>query len=458
MFQLFNKTLHDPDLPHLGIVTDPMAMASVFARNLNATLAKRYWQIENCAIERVQYHWGKSRHCRLLYRVNLQDALGKKFNQWFWSELLSNGRAHRKFEAALDSPCLQNGVWQPVQFWPELNMIVWSFPNDPEMPGLVKAADPDFVQAQVNGHLSTWGLQDDWRCEETALQRVKYMPGKRCVLRYHVRLIDSSGENRRLSFYSKTYRDTAGELHYQILQKVYEHLGGHINIPRPLLYMNEACTFWQEPWEGRPIMEVLNDLDWNVLFPHLAAVLSAFHQSECPDLPFAGHWDEVLDSAQEDAAKLGWFFPQYRSRLSNALTILTAAKAGLAQHPIPQVPIHGAIRLEQIVTRRNEVALVDFDAAGLGDPLYDVAEFLVSLQYLQFNYDFSHRLAHAAELFKRSYQKQVPWDLNPQRLAWYSVAFLMAKMIGSLKHLDRCALQKFDSLLEIMEGWLKLLR
>ncbi len=453
-----NTNWRDPELPHLGIVTDPMAMASTFAKNLRATLSQRKWQVENCALERVQYHWSKCHHCRLLYRVNLRDAGGQKFDQWFWGEHWSNGRVQRKFEEAQDSPFLQNGIWQPVQLWPELNMVVWSFPNDPEMPGLVKAADPAFVQSQVNANLPIWGLGDDWRSEPITIKRVKYMPGKRCVLRYHLRLVNSRGESRDLSFYSKTYHDSASTFHYQVLQKVYEHLRDRINIPRPLAYLKEARTFWQEPWEGRPLMEMLNDLDWDELFPRLATVLATFHQSRCQDLPAAGNWDDVLDSAQEDALKLGWFFPQYRGRLAAALAALLAAKEELTKQEIPVVPIHGAIRLEQIVARGNEVALVDFDAAGLGDPLYDVAEFLASLQYMEFTYGFSHRLSRAAELFTISYQQQVPWALNPQRLAWYSVAFLLSKMLGSLKHLDRVALQRFEAILAIIEGEVKLLR
>jgi hypothetical protein len=355
-----------------------------------------------------------------------------------------------------------------VQLWPELNLVVWSFPNDPEMPGLVKAADPAFVQSQVNANLSIWGLHDDWRCEPITLTRVKYMPGKRCVLRYHLRLVDSRGESRELSFYSKTYHDSSGAFHYEVLQKIYDHLSDQINIPRPLAYLKEACTFWQEPWEGWPLIEMLNDLDWDELFPRLATVLATFHQSQCQacpakalaggDLSTAGHWDDMLDSAREDAAKLGWCFPQYRGRLAEALAALMTAKTVLTEQEMPAVPIHGTIRLEQIVASGDAVALVDFDAARLGDPLYDVAEFLTSLQYMEFSYGLSRRLSHAAELFTTSYQKQVSWALDPQRLAWYSVAFLLSKMLGSLRHLDRVALQRLEAILEIIEGKIKLLR
>ena len=458
MLQTFSTTWQDPSLPYLDIVTDSRAMAYRFAQNLRMTLLQQKWQVENCALERLQYHWSKCHHCRLLYRVNLRDASGQKFDQWFWGELWSNDRVQRKFEEAQHSPFLQNGIWQPVQLWPELNMIIWSFPNDPEMPGLLKATDLAFVQSQVNANLAAWGLRGDWRCVPHTLKRVKYMPGKRCVLRYHLRLVDSRGQSRDLSFYSKTYHDSASTFHYQVLQKVYDHLHNRINIPRPLVYLKEACTFWQEPWEGRPLVEMLDNLEWNELFPRLATVLATFHQSQCQDLPEAGNWDEVLDSAQEDTLKLGWFFPQYRSRLNAALAALLAAKANLTKQEVPVVPIHGAIRLEQLVARHDEVALVDFDAAGLGDPLYDVAEFLASLQYMEFSYGFPHRFARAAELFMASYQQQVPWVVNPQRMAWYTVAFLLSKMLGSLKHLDRGVLQRFEAVLEIIESRLKFLR
>jgi hypothetical protein len=456
MTTIEKKFFVDPKLPHLSVVTDPMAMASVFAKNFHPMLSALGWQVENCALERVQHHRG--RLCRLLYRITLRDANGKRADHWFFGDLVRQGSGRRKFEEAQAKEFLSNGIWQAVNLWPDLEMVVRAFPNDPEMSGLLKAVDPAFVRSQINANISAFGLDEKWQCERVDFVRVKYMPGKRCVLRCHARLIDPAGESRDLAFYSKTYRDGISGFHYQVLKKAYDHFGQVVNIPRPVTHLDEAHTFWQEPWEGRPLIDMLEELDWEKLFPRLAGVVAAFHHSHCPDLPPADGLDKILASAEDDARKLAELLPQYRPPLDAAVAALAATKEILAGQNVPVVPLHGAIRIEQIVAREDEVALVDFDAASLGDPLADVTEFLTSLQYLEFSHGFVHeRLSEAAALFKTSYQKQVSWRLEPRRMAWYAVAFLIGKMYGSMKHLDRTVLSKFDSITELMESWISAL-
>jgi len=444
----------DPKLLHLDVATDPVAMVPIFAENFRASLAALDCQIENCAIERIQYRRG--RRCRLLYRLNLRNRDGAKKDQWFYGKLVRPGQTRRQYEEALATGNLQNGLWPAVTLLPDLEMVVWTFPNDPEMPGLVKAADLSFVQAQINANLAAFGLADDWRSEKAAFERVKYMPGKRCVLRYHARLQNYAGENRELSFYSKTYSDGRSRFHFQVLRQVYDQLARAINIPRPLLHFDAANTLWQEPWEGRPLLEKLDTVDWEELFPRLAAGLASFHQSAGASLPPVNTLEQAFDSAQEDAQMLGWLLPEYHLHFAEILTKLTIAKEVLAAQPAPATPIHGAIRLEQFVARDREVALVDFDAVALGDPLYDVAEFLTSLQYLEFTAGFSRqRLSRAAELFKTNYEKQAGSKLLPPRLGFYAISALLSKMHDTMKNLDAKAMEQFEAILEIMEGWLQ---
>jgi hypothetical protein len=90
----------------------------------------------------------------------------------------------------------------------------------------------------------------------------------------------------------------------------------------------------------------------------------------------------------------------------------------------------------------------------LGDPLYDVAEFLASLQYLEFTAGYSRpRLSQAATLFKTSYEKQTPWKLPPSRLAFYAISALLSKMHDAMKNLDMNAMRKFDAIFEILDDW-----
>ena len=428
-------------------------MAGVFARKLQDTYAHLNFKLEDCALERVQHRRG--RRCRLLYRLHLRDEEGRPHEQWFYGKLVRSGQAQRQFEEALYSHELKNGMWKPVELWPELNLIVWAFPNDPDMPGLLEATDLAHVQAHLNANLAQWGLEALWHCTTLRCTRVKYMPGKRCVLRYHAELAHPNGATQSLSFYSKTYSDGMSRFHFQNLREAHRHLG-KINIPRPILHWEEANTYWQEPWEGVPLIDVLPELNWKELFPRLARVLADFHQSRCEALPQADMLDRAFDSAAEDAERLAVILPRYEAQMHEALHVLRAQREHLARAGAPLVPIHGAIRLEQIVAREYEFALVDFDAAGLGDPHYDLAEFLSSLEYLRFTRGWERaRLAHAMAWFQAAYAQNVSWQIESDRIAWYAVVSVLGKLHDSLKNLDRAALARIDAIVACMQEWLQ---
>ncbi len=444
--------LADPKLPHLSEVIDAAAMAERFAGAFQTTLATLRARVENCAIERVQYRPG--RRCRVLYRLNLREASGNKSEQWFYGKLMRPGQAQREYEKALVDENLRNGAWQPVTIWPDLEMVVWTFPNDPRMPQLAKAVDPRRIREHIDANLKVWGLSRAWRCTEVAVEPVKYMPGKRCVLRCHAHLASSFGESRTLSFYSKSYGDAMSHYHFKVLAKVHQQLGHVINIPRPLLHWDETNTFWQEPCAGRPLIDVLEEYNWEELFPRLGRVLASFHQSRCAGLLQFDALEHACDSAQEDAESLGWLVPEQREFFQRTLEVLTSAKEKLARAHFPSAPIHGALRLEQIVAAGQEVALVDFDAAAFGDPLYDVAEFIASLQYLAFTRGLApQRLARAAELFQKSYAQHAPWPLDSQRLAWYAVVSLLSKAHDTWKNLDARAMAHGAAIVQLVEAW-----
>jgi thiamine kinase-like enzyme len=110
-----------------------------------------------------------------------------------------------------------------------------------------------------------------------------------------------------------------------------------------------------------------------------------------------------------------------------------------------------------MLMRGAELALVDFDAVAMGDPHYDVAEFIASLQYLELSRGLSRqRLANAAKAFYESYAALVPWTCDRGRIAWYARAFLITKMFSSIKNLDFQALQRLElDGQEIINDWLE---
>ncbi|MEK7729130.1 MAG: hypothetical protein AAB354_12010, partial [candidate division KSB1 bacterium] len=285
------QSLNESQLHHLELVTDPAAMAKRFETFV--TEAAPGYKVESCAIEKIYYRPAQS--CTLLYRVLMQNGTEARLKQWFFGKVFPHKRARKRFDEIVTQSGNANGaihianepVWQPFSFWPDLDMVVWSFPRDPKMDWLSRMVDLDFVKDTINASVADFGFDENWRAEHVTFDRVKYMPGKRCVLRYHVDFIGPNRETRKLSFYSKTYHDAKSRYHFEILRAAYEHSRKHaafVQIPRPIRHLEEVNTFWQEEWPGAPLLEVLHEQNWETLFPRLGAAVANLHKSAMPGL------------------------------------------------------------------------------------------------------------------------------------------------------------------------------
>jgi hypothetical protein len=455
---------------------DVNAMAQHFTRYFRASDIEPGWEVAHCTIEKVYYRPGK--HCGVLYRLAFRHASGNEFDEWVFGRTVPHGTENERFDAAVadvqrSRPARDLLRLMPaINLWRDLNMILWIFPQDPKLATLPQVVDPAFVRQQVEANLPVLSGQalgaskngsnskSEWRCAEVRYDRVKYMPAKRCVLRYHVNLIDPSGKSHEKTFYCKIYQDGRSRYHFDMLKSVYEQLTvktAAVNIPRPLLHFDGLHTFWQEEWPGNALLDVINQFDWQDIFTRVALVLAAFHRSPANGFDSAPDLNVVLEKADEDGAKFLRLWPQQQPLVGRVLELLHATKKVFDKQEMPRVPIHGACRIEQMLARGNELALVDFDAVTLGDPIHDVAELIASLQYMGLTRGLSgERIAVAAETFYRSYAGQVPWACDRRRIGWYALAFLMTKFYSSTKNLERHALQQIDTAGKaICEDWLK---
>ena len=451
----------DPTLPHLATALDVSVMREQFGRHLRASSPGLEWEPVQCAIEKVYYR--PRHHCGILYRLTLRHPAGQNAEEWFFGRMYPANsrydhreRSTRKPKYVRASPEFLRQM-PALFFWPDLNMRFWVFPQDPKIMNLPYLTDLDFVRRHIEANLSTFGLDGDqadgesktWHCVSLEYDRVKYMPGKRCVLRFRMIAVTPFGESRAMTFYSKTYSDGWSAFHYAMTKSVYEQLAAQtreINLPRPLLHLNGFNTYWQVEWPGQALINVLAEQNWEELFPRLAAMIAALHRSRMEGLRAGPDPDDVLSTALEDGALLLHALPQVQSYLQPVLDDLQAEKSAIAQEKVPSVPIHGACRLEQMLVRHTELALVDFDAVSHGDPYYDLAEFIASLQYLEITRGLQRaRIERALGLFCQHYGARVPgFQFNARRLGWYARAFLITKMFSSIKNLDFEALQRLE--------------
>ncbi|MCK6558854.1 hypothetical protein HUU39_01535 [candidate division KSB1 bacterium] len=454
-------TYTDPHLPHLPTLTDTEKMVEVFNAHPGRVFAGGLERVLRAGIEKIYYRPGQ--HVSALYRVQLESGE----DHWLFAKSLVARKAENQFHKALAAVSPVTAAVLPPSFWPECDMVVWPFPADEKMPALRRLVQPAFVAAQFEQHQKEFGLEGRWQVQQVRTRRIKYMPRKRCVLRYHLTLSNATGESRELAFFSKTCGEAASRRYFENTRRAYQaftpksgdaresagRLG--LQIPRPILWLEEQSTFWQEEWPGRPVLESLPQRDWQPLFTQIAALLASLHTSHLADLPQGESLEAISTAAELDAGHFLQIFPQYRPTIAAVLAALLGRKAEIAGSIRERTPVHGALRLEQLLGNDTALALLDWDALALGDPLADLAEFIASLRLLEFSQGLERaRVRAVAEQLCATYARLVPWPLEHRRLAWYLLAFWIGKMHLAVVNLDYRIMAKFADAWQVCEEWL----
>jgi hypothetical protein len=463
--------VEDNKLPHLQKALDPQAMAPAFEEFFRAEYPNRELKVDELQIGRVYYKPDKN--CGIIYRLSYRDQENRPLELMFYGKMPANGKANAKPEREQPTQWPGCGFWKPVSFWPEMDMVLHTFPYDPELPYLGQLLEIDFVKQQVEENLDGFGLPSGWKCLEITPFLGKYRPNKRCILRYQLVMADAAGNRRQFVFYSKTYDSPQSRYVYGIVRKLYASpacASGQLNIPRPLAHLDSANTLWLLAWEGRNFNATMQQQGWEHLpqsgfMPKIAGMLAALHQIDMTELQLVPGPSpaSVLENMRGDIDDIARFLPEQRPVLDELIRILEDAAGGL-EADAPQATIHGTFKVAQILCRddpdgRSQLALVDFDSVACGDPLYDVAEFIASLLYLRMTDRIpAASIMESVEIFLTSYQKQVPWVCDRRRLAWYVIAFLLGKMHSSLKRLEVTAGENLDEAFALVHEWLDIVK
>ncbi|MDZ7266764.1 MAG: aminoglycoside phosphotransferase family protein [candidate division KSB1 bacterium] len=448
----------DAHLPHLPTLTDPAAMVHVFNAHRQRLPLLGARTVRGTEIEKIYYRPG--RHLSVLYRVHLDDG----DDCWLFASSFPARRAEKQFHKA---QAMAGSSSAAPDFWPEWDMVLWPFPGDDKMPALQQLVQPAVVASLVEQQQQAFGLDGSWRVQQLRLRRVKYMPRKRCVLRYDLLLGNAAGGSRPLVFFSKSHGDAASRRHFENTRRACQALAGeahgrpqteatgNFEIPRPVLLLAEFDTFWQEEWHGRPVLEVLAQEEWQTLFAQIARRVAHLHLCQVPDLRPAESIDGLLTAAELDAGHFIHLLPQHAPACERVLAALRTAKHHMAETRGPLTLVHGALRLEQLLSNGDRFALLDWDALAQGDPLADLAEFIASLRLLEFSLGWERpRLQAAARQLCETYAGLVPWPLATRRLAWYALAFWIGKMHLAVVNLDYRIMARFPQAWAVTEEWL----
>ena len=457
------RIIRDKKIPQLEKLTSPEEFTRAFEEFCRREYPNLGLKVKKSYISHVYHKPGKS--CRMNIFIAGKDRERRTFERLFYAKISAKGSDRQSEAETFPEAWPGCGFWKPVMRWPEMNMLLQAFPYDPAMPYLGQLLEPEVVRRRVDANLSGFRLPAGWKCEDVIIHSAKYRNGKSCTLRYEATLVGPATQRKQIAFYGKTYASPRSQHVYRALQKIYASpasASGRLNIPALIAHLDDANTMWQHAWEGSNFSKVGEEMGWANLpysgyIPKIANIMAALHQVEMPELTSGPSLASVIEQAGEYASDIVEYLPEKVAVLENITKKLKAAAPNLGK--LPRTTIHGTFKVAQILCHEDQLALVDFDSIACGDPLYDVAEFLASIVYLRLSDDIpAAPVSECIESFLSHYQEQVPWPCERRRVAWYLVAFLLAKIHSSLKRARTLGDKRAALTFDLVEEWLEIVK
>jgi aminoglycoside phosphotransferase (APT) family kinase protein len=433
----------DAGFPQLREITDTEKLAQRLRRHLPEEL-----RVEACVIDRLYY--SPDGGCRILFTADIRrrHEIGR---QVFFGKLFRSQSAQAVFNALERNNLAPPKFGPAVAYIPEWEMILWAYPNDPDLPGLALMADAKKILARAKASPEKFGLARPPAA--AAAQMAKYVPGMRCGYIYEMALAatDSQENQAPCRVYGKAYRDDEGEKAYAVMQQIWESAArraGDLVLPQPYSYDPEARIFWQEALSGQPLAKIAATIpNLSEMAKEIGARLAAFHNLHLA-LRLKMTLEMQIAEMRQSAQAISRAFPDHAPRCAALGQKLEAAAAKLG--PGPLTPVHASFKFSHIFAAAKGVAFIDFDGANLGDPGYDLGRFMAHLYKLQAHGKIAPAAAErTVENFCASYNRAASAPLPQERINWFAASHLLSSQIyKSVKRMDPRSVGK---LLEMAE-------
>ncbi len=387
--------------------------------------------IAGCQILRTRYKTYKKTSSRgksfltACYRLEVENKRTQQLGtQFLYMKAYLQGQSRSEFAKLKPARLIKPEFGEALVHLEDLDVIIWAFPNDPSLPHLPEVVDPELVKKYLP--FENLSIKSADRCE-IRVEIVHYYPEQRCTCHYELQ----SREVDALRLFGKTFKDDSGcELYRRMSyfwEKSRDKLDGLFVAP-PLGYNETSKTVWQEAVVGKPLVEVMNVANYESLLDAVAKGLTALHKSRLPNLP-QNDFSELLPELRKKAAKLARAFPSLQNQLQRIVAGLEKSVPDWTRSA--RQIIHGDFQAKQLLVSDGKVFFFDFDELAFGDPLQDVASFIVDLHLHDFAPSLVQRMLTT---FIRSYRERAEWETARNRLNWHIQFQLVTKVYRMLTY------------------------
>ena len=336
-----------------------------------------------------------------------------------------DGRSRLEFDK-LETAARREARPCSARLVPELDMIVWNFPDDPRLPQLPELMDGDRVVRHLPYESLPFSGPEAIR--DIKIEIVRYRPEQRCILRYDIAF---GPDGDRLVLFAKVFSDDTGE---QVLGRMRHcHAAARalgVRVARPLGYCAGLRTVWQEELSGIPLTQALGAAGtYRAPLMAIGRCLANLHGAGLPMTQTVSRETRLAD-VRKKAHKLAQVFP----RLAGALDgLIERAQSELSDlPPAHETVIHGDMHFDQFrLANDGALALFDFDEWSRGDPAQDLADLIVDAHIGGFGRDKTEtnrtRLPDMIRVLLHGYRQRVAGTVSDAAIGWHARLQLITK-------------------------------
>lgn len=356
---------------------------------------------------------------RLELQAEVQDLRdGRRGRQGWMAKAYRDGAAASAAPAARAAATAVPDFGDALSHLPVLDLLVWAWPNDPALPQL-----PDLVQpARVKAHLpegvtspsssalagqgsdqgsgvgprrvpamapGSWAHRPSGHPDAGAgpvlhVERLRYRPEQRATLRY---TLGEHGAGPRRTVVAKTFADDRAavlDARFRHFWHAARHDPWAPAVAEPLGVDAATRTLWQAEARGQPLVQAWRRGDGAAGLAAVGRALARLHATDpsvlqLPDAATRGlsHWLAELPLRHKKIARAA---PELAGRAAAVVDALARAAARLPARA--RMPMHGDFHPEQVWLDGPRAVFFDFDEFTLGDPMEDLAQFIVKLEQL----------------------------------------------------------------------------
>lgn len=425
-----NDLPSDARLPQLPTILDVEVMRERFQDGLFVSVGDRtQFVIRQCEIIQVRYKPASS--CMVSYRLDIENVeTGERGEQILCGRAFPKGLAQPQWEKASTRTLVQPRFGKPLVHLPEIEMVLWSFPNDRKMhtlPASIDAALGTFTipPSWLLSHLGT-----GWHVTDTRSRVMHYVGEHTCTVQTAFDLIHPSQDTRQtVTLFGKTYYNEEGTQTDLVMRQLWDSAArrsGHLEIAQPLWYDARLKTLWQLGIHGTTLENHSFEAHAGIpLLKKAGHTVAAFHTTPVSNIPILtvlellGKLETVASILIQCRPSCSPILIPLRDRLVEQARTISIG---------PTATLHGDLHMKNLFLTHDRIALIDLDNVRLGHPGQDIGSFVAGLLTgaLAKQVPLS-KMAGPVQAFLNQYDHCTPWKLDQPTLAWFTAMALVTE-------------------------------